>query len=168
MNPAQTVQTPVRHDVSLLSEQDLYLFNEGSNYRIYEKMGGRLTKAGGVEGTCFSVWAPSAQHVYVLGSFNGWNRESHPLQPRGSSGIWEGFIAGVGKGSLYKFFVVSHNHGHRAEKADPLGLMMEQPPRTASVVWDLEYTWNDEAWMQNRGAKNSQHTPISTYELHMG
>jgi len=168
MNPAQTVQTPVRHDVSLLSEQDLYLFNEGSNYRIYEKMGGRLTKAGGVEGTCFSVWAPSAQHVYVLGSFNGWNRESHPLQPRGSSGIWEGFIAGVGKGSLYKFFVVSHNHGHRAEKADPLGLMMEQPPRTASVVWDLEYTWNDEAWMQNRGAKNSQHAPISTYELHMG
>ena len=92
MNPTQYRQTPVRHDVSLLSEQDLYLFNEGSNYRIYEKMGGRLTKAGGVEGTCFSVWAPSAQQVSVLGSFNGWNTQSHPLQPRGSSGIWEGLL----------------------------------------------------------------------------
>jgi 1,4-alpha-glucan branching enzyme len=168
MNPTQTIQTPVRHDVSLLTEQDLYLFNEGSNYRIYEKMGARLTKAGGVEGTCFSVWAPSARQVCVLGSFNGWSRESHPLRPRGSSGIWEGFIPGVGKGTLYKFFIVSHNHGHRVEKADPLGLLMEKPPRTASVVWDLEYTWSDEAWMKHRGAKNSPHAPISTYEVHMG
>jgi 1,4-alpha-glucan branching enzyme len=160
--------TAVRYDVSLLTDQDLYLFNEGSHYLIYEKMGAHLHEAGGVQGTVFSVWAPNARHVHVAGSFNGWNPQSHGLRPRGSSGIWEGFLPGVGKGSLYKFDIFSSHHGHRAEKADPVGLFMEKPPRTASIVWDLDYTWNDADWMSGRGKRNSLHAPMSIYEVHLG
>ena len=112
----------VRHDVSLLTAEDFYLFNEGTHYRIYEKMGAHLAEYDGTKGTIFSVWAPNARQVSVTGSFNGWNRHSHPLQPRGSSGIWEGFIPGVEKGALYKFHIESNHHGHETEKADPVGV----------------------------------------------
>jgi len=158
----------VRYDVPLLTEQDFYLFNEGSHYRIYDKMGAHLVNVNGVEGTVFSVWAPNARNVYVIGSFNGWDHGSHPLQPRASSGIWEGFIPGAGKGTLYKFHIVSNHHGHRADKADPVGLLHEKPPRTASVVWDLDYKWNDAEWMSKRGESNSLHAPHSVYEVHLG
>src|ERR1035438_6586027 len=97
----------VRYDVSLLTPEDSYLFNEGSHYRIYEKMGAHLVESNGTQGAVFSVWAPNAHHVSVIGSFNSWNPKSHRLAPRGSSGIWEGFIPGVAKGTLYKFHVVS-------------------------------------------------------------
>jgi len=163
-----TEASPVRHDVSLLTSEDFYLFNEGSHYRIYEKMGAHLVESKGTRGAVFSVWAPNARHVSVIGSFNGWNPQSHQLQPRGSSGIWEGFIAGVEKGTLYKFYIVSTQHGHRAEKADPVALFAEKPPRTASVVWDLDYTWNDAEWLQKRGGANSLHAPMSIYEVHLG
>ena len=163
-----TTETPVRYDVSLLTAEDLYLFNEGSHYRIYEKMGAHLVEQQGARGTVFSVWAPNARNVFVIGSFNGWDHRSHPLQPRGSSGIWEGFIPGVGKGSLYKFHIVSNKHGHRVDKCDPIGISMEKPPRTASVVWDLEYRWNDAEWLQKRGERNSLHAPTSVYEVHLG
>jgi 1,4-alpha-glucan branching enzyme len=106
--------------------------------------------------------------VYVIGSFNGWDHSSHPLQPRGSSGIWEGFIPGAGKGTVYKFHVVSNHHGHRVDKADPIGLLHEKPPRTASVVWDLESSWNDADWLSKRAERNSLHAPMSVYEVHMG
>jgi 1,4-alpha-glucan branching enzyme len=158
----------VRKDVSLLTAEDLYLFNEGSHYRMYEKMGAHLVESEGVQGTVFSVWAPNARNVFVIGSFNGWDHKSHPLQPRGDSGIWEGFIPGVGKGSLYKFHIVSNKHGHRVDKCDPIGLLMEKPPRTASVVWNLEYVWNDAEWLQKRGDRNSLHAPMAVYELHLG
>jgi 1,4-alpha-glucan branching enzyme len=162
-------ETPaVRKDVSLLTAEDLYLFNEGSHYRMYEKMGAHLVESQGTPGTVFSVWAPNARNVFVIGSFNGWDHKSHPLQPRGSSGIWEGFIPGVGKGSLYKFHIVSNVHGHRVDKCDPIGLLMEKPPRTASVVWDLEYRWNDAEWLQKRGGRNSLHAPMAVYEVHLG
>ncbi len=160
--------TPVRYDFSLLTADDLYLFNEGSHYRLYDKMGAHLTEAKGAQGTAFSVWAPNARNVYVIGSFNGWDHSSHPLQPRGSSGIWEGFIPGVGKGTVYKYHIVSNHHGHRVDKADPIGLLMEKPPRTASVVWDLEYTWNDAHWLGQRADRNSLHAPMSVYEVHIG
>ncbi len=160
--------SPVRYDVSLLTAQDFYLFNEGSHYRIHDKMGAHLMEADGTAGTIFAVWAPNARNVYVMGNFNGWSHQSHPLQPRGTSGIWEGFIPGVGKGSLYKFHIHSNRHGHRVDKTDPVGIFHEKPPRTASVVWDLDYTWNDSAWLQKRAANNSLRAAMSIYELHLG
>jgi len=167
-NLAPPETSAVRYDVSLLSNQDFYLFNEGSHYRIYDKMGAHLINANGVEGTVFGVWAPNARNVYVIGSFNGWDHSSHPLRSRGNSGIWEGFIPGVGKGALYKFHIVSHHHGHMVDKADPIGLLHEKPPRTASLVWDLEYTWSDAEWMRTRGERDSLHAAISIYEVHLG
>jgi 1,4-alpha-glucan branching enzyme len=169
MNPNSAIAAAhVRYDTSLLTPEDFYLFNEGSHYRIYEKMGAHLVESKGTQGTVFSVWAPNARHVSVIGSFNGWNPQSHQLQPRGSSGIWEGFIPGVGKGTLYKFYIVSHHHGHRVEKADPVALFAEKPPRSASVVWNLEYQWNDADWLTKRAAANSLHAPMSIYEVHLG
>ena len=168
MKTATQTLAPVRHDISLLSEEDLYLFNEGNHYRIYDKMGAHVATAGDEPGTCFSVWAPSAREVSLMGTFNGWNPHSHPLRPRGSSGIWEGFVPGVGKGTLYKFHIASQHHGHVADKADPIALLNEKPPRTASVVWDLEYQWADEKWMEKRAQSNSLQAPISIYEVHFG
>jgi 1,4-alpha-glucan branching enzyme len=164
----QALTQPLRHSVSLLTDEDLYLFNEGSHYRIHEKLGAHLITAGGEQGTCFSVWAPNARQVSVMGSFNGWDRHSHPLQARGSSGIWEGFVPGVTKGALYKFHIASHHHGHVADKADPFGVLHEKPPRTASVVWDLTYDWADHGWMEKRAARDSLQAPISIYEVHLG
>ncbi len=129
--------SPVRSDVSLLTAEDLYLFNEGSHYRIHEKMGAHVVETGSERGTCFSVWAPNASEVYVIGSFNSWDHHSHPLQAKGGSGIWEGFIPGVGKGTLYKFHIVSQHHGHVADKADPFGCSMRNRPARRQLfgIW---------------------------------
>ena len=152
----------------LLTDQDLYLFNEGSHYRIYDKMGAHMATHDGQPGTIFSVWAPNARSLSVVGSFNGWNPKAHPLTSRGSSGIWEGFIPGVTKGALYKFHIESRNPGYQVDKADPIGLMQETPPRTASVVWDLDYKWNDSGWMQKRAERNSLRAAHAIYEVHLG
>jgi 1,4-alpha-glucan branching enzyme len=168
MDTIQTINSGTRSDVSMLSEQDLYLFNEGRHYRAYNKLGAHLTNAGDEPGTCFSVWAPNAREVSVIGSFNHWDPLALRLHARGSSGIWEGFVPGATKGSLYKFHIRSHHHGHVADKADPFGVWHEKPPRTASVVWDLEYQWSDQEWMQNRKGRNSLHAPIAIYEVHLG
>ncbi len=155
-------------DFSLLTDQDLYLFNEGSHYRIYDKLGAHLTTASGQPGAYFGVWAPNARDVSVMGSFNEWNAHTHPLHARGNSGIWEGFVPAAGKGALYKFHIVSQQHGYVGDKADPFGVFHEKPPRTASVIWDLQYDWADQAWMKTRAQKNSLRAPISTYEVHLG
>jgi 1,4-alpha-glucan branching enzyme len=169
MTKTNSTLAPTSHsETGILREQDLYLFNEGRHYRAYEKLGSHLTSMGGQPGACFSVWAPNAREVTVIGSFNGWDHRSHPLRACGNSGIWEGFIPGVTKGSLYKFHIVSRHHGHVVDKADPFGLWHEKPPRTGSVVWDLEYQWADHDWMQNRHARNSLHAPVSIYEVHLG
>src|SRR5262249_2237927 len=130
-----------------LSQQDLYLFNEGSHYRLYRKLGAHPRTVGGVAGTCFAVWAPGAEFVSVIGDFNGWAKSSPPLYPREQSGIWEGFVPGVGPGAAYKYHVVSRYHGHRADKLDPFAFYQEVPPRTAAIVWDLSYEWHDHDWM---------------------
>jgi len=160
--------TPASAPPRLLSDQDLYLFNEGSNYRIYEKMGAHLVARDGHPGAVFGVWAPNAREVSVVGSFNGWDPRAHHLEPRGSSGIWEGFVPGATKGALYKFHIESRHHSYRIDKADPVGLFHEKPPRTASVVWNLDYEWNDREWMEKRAARNSLRAPLSTYEVHLG
>jgi 1,4-alpha-glucan branching enzyme len=165
---ASTATGSVRYDVSPTSDQDLYLFNEGSHYRMYDKLGAHLTRADDEPGVCFGVWAPNGKEVSVVGSFNDWNPHAHPLQPRGSSGIWEGFVPGVPRGALYKYHIASHHHGYVADKADPFGVYHEKPPRTASVIWDLEYRWADQHWMEKRANKQSLHAPISIYEVHIG
>jgi 1,4-alpha-glucan branching enzyme len=158
----------VYHDVSLLTEDDIFLFNEGSHFRLYEKLGAHLITHDGKQGACFAVWAPNAAEVSVIGDFNGWDRHRHPLRPRGSSGIWEGFIPGVGKGMPYKYFIRSHHEDRALEKADPFGIHNEVAPKTASVVWDLDFEWNDADWMAGRETHQKFDAPMSIYEVHLG
>jgi 1,4-alpha-glucan branching enzyme len=153
---------------SLLTPEDLHLFNEGTHYRAYEKLGAHRIATNGEPGASFAVWAPNAREVSVIGSFNGWDRRTHPLQVRGSSGIWDGFVPGVDKGALYKFHIRSQQHGYVVDKADPFGVFHEKPPRTASVLWDLEYDWQDHEWMGTRVQRDSLQAPISIYEVHLG
>ncbi|HEX6506402.1 MAG TPA: 1,4-alpha-glucan branching protein GlgB, partial [Chloroflexota bacterium] len=149
---------------SPISDQDLYLFNEGSHFRLYEKLGSHPAPGG----TWFAVWAPNAEYVSVIGDHNGWNGQSDPLHPRGSSGIWEGFIPDIGPGAVYKYEIRSRERGYRVEKADPFAFRTETPPKTASIVWDLSYIWEDADWMRNRHRRNSAQAPISIYEVHNG
>jgi len=157
------------YDVSLLTDQDIYLFRQGNHFRLYEKMGARLMEIDGVSGTLFAVWAPNAEQVSVTGDFNGWNRGTHPLRVRGdSSGIWEGFIAGVKAGDIYKYHIVSRENGYRVDKGDPFATHWETPPRTGSIVWDSSFAWNDAEWMENRKRNNALDAPCSIYEVHLG
>ncbi len=153
---------------AFLTEHDLYLFNEGSHVRLYERLGAHTGSLDGVAGTYFGVWAPSAERVSVVGTFNDWHGGRHRLRPRGSSGIWEGFIPGVETSSLYKFRITPRNGARPLEKADPFAFASELPPKTASVVWELDYAWGDEDWMRSRGDRNALDAPISVYELHTG
>ena len=104
----------------------------------------------------------------MVGDFNGWNSDSHPMNPRGDSGVWEAFLPGIGKGTVYKYHIRSRYHMYVADKTDPYGYYNEVPPRTASIVWDLEYEWNDAEWMRTRREHNKSDAPISIYEMHMG
>jgi 1,4-alpha-glucan branching enzyme len=155
---------PVRHDRPLLTDHDLYLFSEGTQMRAHEKLGAHLEAAG----THFACWAPNADRVDVVGSFNQWAPGAHPLKQLGGSGVWQGFIPGVKKGDLYKFHIASRIGGYKVDKADPYGILHQCPPRTASVVWELGYDWNDEAWMKARAKVNSLTAPVSVYEVHLG
>ncbi len=157
-----------RHDVTLLSEDDLYLFNEGTHFRLYDKLGAHLMNADGVNGAYFAVWAPNAWSVSVIGNFNNWNRDSHPLSERGSSGIWEGFVPDVGKGEIYKYYIQSHYDDYKVEKADPYAFHAETAPRTGSIVWDLDYEWQDQGWMDTRADRTSLQAPVAIYEIHLG
>ena len=155
-------------DMTLFSKDDLYLFNEGTHFHLYEKLGAHRMTVDGNEGMYFAVWAPDARHVSVVGDFNRWDKGSHPLRPRGRSGIWEGFIPGVGKGALYKYHIVSRYKGYRVDKTDPFAFYDEVSPKTASVVWDLDYGWGDQDWMARRGGHNALSAPIAVYEAHLG
>ena len=159
---------PQHAPFSRLSADDLHLFNEGSHLHLFDKLGAHQTTMNGVVGTYFSIWAPDATTVSVIGDFNHWDRNSNPLRPRENSGIWEGFIPHVTKGALYKYHITSRYNTYVPEKTDPMGFYQEHPPRTASIVWDLDYNWGDTDWMQTRGARNGHNAPISIYELHLG
>lgn len=166
---SSTTQRPsVDYSFSLLTDDDLYLFNEGSHVKLYEKLGSHLVTVRGVRGTYFAVWAPDAEQVFVTGDFNEWGKVPHVLAARGQSGIWEGFIPGVGKGAVYKYHIVSRYDSYRVNKMDPFAVHHESPPKTASIVWDLDHQWKDSDWMASRAAKNSLHGPVSVYEVHLG
>jgi 1,4-alpha-glucan branching enzyme len=158
----------VKSGISFLTKDDLYLFNEGSHLRLYEKLGAHPTKMDNQEGTYFSVWAPNADEVSVIGDFNGWKPSEFKLFPSGQSGIWEGFIPGVKKGTLYKYHIWTRGRQQQLEKADPYAFYAENPPKTASVVWDLDYKWNDQKWMSERKTFNASKSPVSVYEVHLG
>src|SRR5450631_1292409 len=151
---------------SLLSEFDLYLFNEGTHVRIYEKLGAHVVTRAGLLGVEFAVWAPNADAVSVIGEFNTWDFETTPLQQRASPGIWEGFVPGIGQGTLYKYSIKPRFSIKRIDKADPDGYAAELRPRTASIVWDLDgYTWADKAWRDQRGERQAFAAPMSIYEV---
>lgn len=154
---------------SLFSEFDVDLFNAGKHFRLYEKFGSHLATVSGVEGTYFSIWAPSAKSVSVIGDFNYWNKEAHKLNVRwDKSGIWEGFIPHVGNGSVYKYYIESSIEGVVTEKADPYARRNEHPPKTASIVWNDAYNWEDSGWMSKRKKNNAIDAPFSVYEVHLG
>jgi 1,4-alpha-glucan branching enzyme len=154
--------------ISLLTDDDLHLFNEGSHFRLYEKLGAHMVNQGGASGTYFAVWAPNADHVSVIGNFNGWEKGRHYLSPKGQSGIWEGFVPGVGKGTLYKYHIGSRFNGYRVDKADPFSTFNEVPPKFASIVWDIDYQWNDREWMGERRRRQGLDKPMAIYEMHVG
>ena len=154
---------------SLFTDFDIDLFKAGKHFRLYEKMGAHLMEVNGIKGVYFAVWAPSARSVSVVGDFNYWIQGEHQLNVRwDASGIWEGFIPGVEKGTTYKYKIQSNNNGIITEKADPFALYCEHPPQTASVIWDLDYKWKDKKWMDNRKEKNGLDKPYSVYEVHLG
>ncbi|MFN3951803.1 MAG: 1,4-alpha-glucan branching protein GlgB [Thermaurantimonas sp.] len=153
---------------SLYTDFDISLFRSGHHFKMYEKMGAHPIELDGVEGTYFSVWAPNAKQVSVIGDFNFWNKDANPLFPRwDGSGIWEGFVPGAAVGQRYKYFILSP-WGHHLEKADPYGRLYETPPKTASIIWKDDYTWKDNRWKANRSLRNSHDCPISIYEVHLG
>ncbi len=153
---------------SLFNDQDIYLFREGSHARLYSCLGAHRAENNGKSGFQFAVWAPNAQTVSVTGDFNDWQEKSHPMTCRKDhSGIWEGFVEGAKAGESYKFHIEGAN-GFVAEKADPYAVCTEEPPRSASRLWELDYEWNDREWMAKRHTVNALDAPISVYEVHLG
>jgi 1,4-alpha-glucan branching enzyme len=152
-----------------LTQQDIYYFKEGTLYRAYEKLGAHPDVVNGEPGTRFALWAPTAEAVSLIGDFNGWNRDANVLKPRAdASGIWETFIPRIGPGTIYKYHVRSRVGGYCVDKADPFAFLCEIPPRTASVIWDLAYDWNDTEWSRNSTRVNALDAPWSIYEVHLG
>ncbi|WP_117880003.1 1,4-alpha-glucan branching protein GlgB [Aureibaculum luteum] len=154
---------------SQFTDFDIALFKSGKHFKLYEKLGSHIVTVDGVKGTYFAVWAPSAKQVSVIGDFNFWSGEEHPLNVRwDASGIWEGFIPDVGEGSLYKYKIHSNHNGVITEKADPYAKRCEHPPKTASIVWGIDnYKWKDKKWMSYRKDKNGLDRPYSVYEVHL-
>ncbi|SEM80551.1 1,4-alpha-glucan branching protein GlgB [Nitrosomonas marina] len=159
----------IRHDITLLTEGDIYLFRQGTHARLYDKLGAHQIVHKNQQGTFFAVWAPNAQSVSVIGDFNNWSTDAHPLKMRrDDSGVWEGFIPGLLSGTVYKYHIASRYHGYRVDKGDPFAFCWETPPKTASKTWDIDYEWNDADWMNNRKAVNDLDAPLSIYEMHLG
>ena len=162
--------TTQQDTTSIFSDFDLYLFGQGKNYRIYEKMGAHVRTVNGVTGVHFAVWAPNALAVSVIGDFNNWQRGANPMQLRHRDlGVWECFVPGVKPGALYKYAIYSRFNNYAVEKTDPYGFATELRPRTASIVVDIhQHGWNDTTWLQQRAKHQELSSPISIYEVHLG
>jgi 1,4-alpha-glucan branching enzyme len=153
---------------SILTGYDLHLLGEGRHYHAYDRMGAQLRTVDGVHGVNFAVWAPNAHGVSVVGDFNRWDDRCHQLRKHFDNGIWELFVPGIGAGEKYKIRLKTP-HGEIVEKSDPYGFAAEMPPRTASIVCDLNrFQWSDDDWMQRRRQTNPLQQPISVYEVHLG
>ncbi|MGX5691442.1 1,4-alpha-glucan branching protein GlgB [Arcticibacter tournemirensis] len=153
---------------SLFTDFDIQLFKAGKHYYLYNKLGSHVAEHQGQKGVYFAVWAPNARFVSVVGNFNLWDRQSHPLKVRwDGSGIWEAFLPGVQEAEYYKYFIESNN-GYSVEKGDPYAFHWENPPHTATITWDIDYAWNDQKWLASRAGKNPLSKPISVYEVHIG
>jgi alpha-1,4-glucan:alpha-1,4-glucan 6-glycosyltransferase/4-alpha-glucanotransferase len=167
-NDVTESQRPIRSIPSTrLTDMDLHLFNEGTHRKIQERLGAHPGSMDGISGTFFSAWAPNAASVFVIGDFNGWASKDAPLYVRAQSGVWEAFIPGVREGDLYKLRVTSKD-GHSVDKSDPFAVRTETAPRTASIVWKPEHTFQDDEWMAGRAKRNAIDGPCSIYELHLG
>src|SRR5687768_9436858 len=152
----------------ILTDFQLHLLGEGTHFECYNSLGAHLAESNGVEGVRFAVWAPNALVVCVVGDFNEWDTRRNPMRPR-SAGVWEIFLPGLGEGAIYKYFVRSHHRGHAEMKADPCGFACELPPKSGSVVVNLEtYEWADGAWMEQRAGTDWLREPMSIYEVHAG
>lgn len=153
---------------SLFSDFDINLFKAGKHYRLYEKFGSHITTVDGITGTYLQFGHQVLKKFSVVGDFNYWNDKEHQLNVRwDSSGIWEGFIPFVEKGSVYKYKIQSNNNNIVTEKADPYARRCEHPPKTASIVWEDNYSWKDKKWMKSRKEKNALNAPYSVYEVHL-
>jgi 1,4-alpha-glucan branching enzyme len=156
-------------EITLLGDLDLHLLAEGTHAELYKRMGAHpITTPDGRSGTYFAVWAPDAHTVSVIGDFNHWSPFKHWLHRRGHSGVWEGFIEGLGSGTVYKYFIESEHAAYRVQKSDPFAARTEMPPRSASVVWQSSHKWGDDAWLAKREQANTFRQPISVYEVHVG
>jgi 1,4-alpha-glucan branching enzyme len=152
----------------LLTEFDLFLFGEGRNWKLYDKMGAHTRTVDDVAGVNFAVWAPNAESVQVVGDFNHWNGNQHSMRKHIPAGVWELFVPNIADGEKYKFRIKMRG-GHSIDKTDPYGFYAELPPRTASIVTSLDtYSWNDEAWLDQRAARDPLRQAINVYELHLG
>jgi 1,4-alpha-glucan branching enzyme len=164
----QRASTEMAHGVarSLLTEYDVHLFRQGRHHTLYDKLGAHIV--GGGKAARFAVWAPNAARVSVIGDFNQWRADAHPLAARvDGSGIWEDLISDVPQGQRYKYRIESRQ-GQRIDKSDPFAFCCEAPPRTASCLWPLDYDWEDAPWMASRARANALDAPMSIYEVHLG
>jgi 1,4-alpha-glucan branching enzyme len=152
---------------SLFNEEDITNYQNGSHYSLYNKFGSHAVQVLNTDGFYFSVWAPNATAVSVIGEFNNWDKNAHPLFVRlDSSGIWEGFIPNISKGTEYKYHIIGFQ-GVNLDKGDPYANYWEQRPKTASKTWELKDDWKDEEWMRKRKKNNSLKSPWSIYEVHL-
>jgi 1,4-alpha-glucan branching enzyme len=159
----------VKSMLPFITDHDGHLFKEGNHFRLYDKLGSHRTVVDGQEGVHFALWAPNAKKVSVIGNFNSWNRTSHPLNLRQDySGLWQGFIPGLAKGEVYKYFVTGADGHYQAEKQDPFACYNEVAPHFGSIIWDLDYDWKDAQWIKDRPKNNSLASPFSIYEMHIG
>ena len=161
---SRAMTTPVAEEEHpFLSDYDIFLFRQGRHYRLYRKMGSHPFVVDGTSGTWFSVWAPNARQVTVIGDFNGWDPSCHPLHERpDESGIWEGFIDGAQTGMRYRYHIVSRYDKFTADRGDPLAFSWEVPPATASVIAQPGYAWQDSAWMEREeGSRRPDRAPLN-------
>lgn len=166
---SESTTTEPQEHFSLITDFDIHLFREGNHYSLYEKLGSHLIEYQGEKGVYFSVWAPNAIRVSVVGDFNGWNSDAHKMEARwDGSGIWETFIPKIEQGTTYKYFIASSHNGYTVEKGDPFAIHWETPSNTATKVWDGIYEWSDKGWMESRKEKALEPQPMSVYEMHIG